>query len=97
VIFGIIHEHVIFLMKCHSLGSNELCVNHTHNCLIWLFEIFFSTVKQSWKYGCKSKVASKMFMEFNCRLKLNVMKCIFVVHSSNLVVVRCIFLEIHCV
>jgi len=31
VIFGIIHEHVIFFIKCHFLDSCELCVNHTHS------------------------------------------------------------------
>ena len=115
-------------MKCHSLGSDELCVSHTHNYLIWLFEYCFhchnislrmwfsalvhiKTRAPNWrkieddtrlalsnKVGhtvAKSKVASKMFMKFNGRLKLNVMKCIFVVHSSNLVVVCCIFLEMH--
>ena len=43
----------------------------------------------------KSKVALKMFMKFNGRLKLDVMKCIFVVHSSKLVIVCCIFLEMY--
>jgi len=31
VIFGIIHQHMIFFMKCHFLGSGELCVNYIHN------------------------------------------------------------------
>ena len=128
VIFGIIHEHVIFLMKWHFLRSGELCVNHTHNCLIWLFEYCFrchnisirewlsalvhiKTKAPNWrkveddtrwalsnKVGhtvAKSKVALKMFMKFNGRLKLDVMKCIFVVHSSKLVIVCCIFLEMY--
>jgi len=30
----------------------------------------------------KSKVALKIFMKLNYRLKLNVMKCIFVVHYT---------------
>jgi len=41
VIFEMFHQHVIFFIKCHFLGSGELCVNHTHNCLNWLFEYCF--------------------------------------------------------
>jgi len=39
VIFGIIHEHVIFRTKCHFVGSGELCVNYTHNlkALVFLY------------------------------------------------------------
>jgi len=32
--------------------------------------------------AAKSTVALKMFVKFNCRLKLNVMKCIFVAKMS---------------
>jgi len=28
-------------MKCRILGSGELWVNHTHNCLNWLYEYYF--------------------------------------------------------
>jgi len=36
-----IHQHMIFFMKCHFLGSGELCVNHIHNDLNWLSKYCF--------------------------------------------------------
>ena len=115
-----IHRHMIFFMKCHFLGSGELCVNHIHNVLNWLSNYCFrchnislrewfsalahvktearnqrivqhhKRLALSYTYPRISKlairlqitmsmVALKMFVKLTCRLKLNVMKCIFVV------------------
>ena len=114
-----IHQNMIFFMKCHFLGSGELCVNHIHNDLNWLSkycvaiiyicESVFSalahvktearnqrivqhhkrlalsnTYPRISKFAVRlqitmSMVALKMFVKLTCRLKLNVMKCIFVV------------------
>jgi len=41
VIFGMIHQHVIFFMECNFLSSGELYVDHTHNYLSDLFEYCF--------------------------------------------------------
>ena len=41
MIFGIIHQHVIFFMKCHFHGTGELCVNYIHNGLNWFSEYCF--------------------------------------------------------
>jgi len=40
-ILSSIHQHTIFFMKCHFLGSDELCVNHIHNDLNWLSKYCF--------------------------------------------------------
>jgi len=76
-IFGMIHQHMTFLMKCYFLRSGELWVNHIHIGLNWLSkhcfhcnnmslrECFFSSNSHQ-NGGTKSKI-----VEHNKRLVLN--------------------------
>ena len=41
VIFGMIHQHAIFFMNCHFLGSGELCAGLQPGFMIWMGKIHF--------------------------------------------------------
>jgi len=49
-VLAMIHQHMILFMKCHFLGSGELCMNLIHIGLNWLSKVaFIATI-----YVCKS-------------------------------------------
>ena len=108
VIFGIIHQHMIFLMKCNFLGSGELCVNYIHNCLNWLSEYCFrchSTSLREWFHSSSSHQNGGTKSNYSrAWQKVSTVKhlttnfevghtSIFVV--KNVVIVCCIVLEQH--
>jgi len=49
-----VHQHIIFFMKCHFLGSGELYVNHDHNGLNWLSTYCFRCHIYLWESGCSA-------------------------------------------